>query len=301
MPRLEATIRALHWAEGSVDETIAREYHLVVGAGSTNVLTALLFAAASEGPADPSMFVRAPHWFHYSHLAAMNLPFGLHWATTPANATIHINTWPNNPDGSVHPVSAAADATTIVDCAYNWRSWGAEQVLGSAGVDAALFTLSKLTGHAGTRFGWALVRDEALAASARRWLGALQLQPASNLAIAQALRLLTPLADGSASLLVDTRAVMKERAVALAAAEAACSSPRATNEAAVGFFYAWFRCTQPADARDCAGALAAAVGVHGHFGADFGATNASVRIPLVQHTPVWQQSTLPRLSRFLCP
>ena len=74
MPRLEATIRALHVAEGNVDETIAREYHLVVGAGSTNVLTALLFAAASEGPADTSMFVRAPHWFHYSHLAAMNLP-----------------------------------------------------------------------------------------------------------------------------------------------------------------------------------------------------------------------------------
>lgn len=74
---------------------------------------------------------------------------------------IEFVTSPNNPDGQLKKaVLQGPYAKTIYDQAYNWPHFTA--IPSPADEDLMIFTLSKLTGHAGLRFGWALVKDEAV-------------------------------------------------------------------------------------------------------------------------------------------
>eukprot|EP01051_Picozoa_sp_SAG22_P022673 SAG22_NODE_5523_length_999_cov_1.715556_1_plen_78_part_00 len=60
------------------------------------------------------------------------------------------------------------DYTAVYDRAYYWPHFTPVQ---PASDEIGLYTLSKLTGHAGTRIGWALVKDEAVAARMAAWIG----------------------------------------------------------------------------------------------------------------------------------
>ncbi|KAI8013847.1 Tryptophan aminotransferase-related protein 4 [Camellia lanceoleosa] len=72
---------------------------------------------------------------------------------------IEFVTSPNNPDGQLKKaVLRGSSVKTIHDYAYYWPHFTA--IPAPADEDLMLFTLSKLTGHAGSRFGWALIKDE---------------------------------------------------------------------------------------------------------------------------------------------
>ena len=69
-----------------------------------------------------------------------------------ASSTLEFVTSPNNPDGA--PRSAAFSgphAHSVYDRAYYWPHF--TPIPAPADDDVMLFTLSKLTGHAGTRIG----------------------------------------------------------------------------------------------------------------------------------------------------
>ncbi|KAL0421413.1 UNVERIFIED_CONTAM: Tryptophan aminotransferase-related protein 2 [Sesamum latifolium] len=75
---------------------------------------------------------------------------------------IEMVTYPNNPDGVIRePVINRANGMLIHDLAYYWPQYTA--ITSPADHDIILFTVSKCTGHAGSRIGWALVRDENIA------------------------------------------------------------------------------------------------------------------------------------------
>lgn len=75
---------------------------------------------------------------------------------------IEIVTSPNNPDGSLRgPVVNKSGGKVIHDLAYYWPHY--TPITSPANHDLALFTASKCTGHAGSRIGWALVKDPELA------------------------------------------------------------------------------------------------------------------------------------------
>ncbi|KAK4402758.1 Tryptophan aminotransferase-related protein 2 [Sesamum angolense] len=75
---------------------------------------------------------------------------------------IEMVTYPNNPDGVIRePVVNRADGKLIHDLAYYWPQYTA--ITSPADHDIILFTVSKCTGHAGSRIGWALVRNENIA------------------------------------------------------------------------------------------------------------------------------------------
>lgn len=60
---------------------------------------------------------------------------------------------PNNPDGSLREaVSQGPLARAIYDHAYYWPHFTA--IPAPADEDVMIFTISKLTGHAGSRFGY---------------------------------------------------------------------------------------------------------------------------------------------------
>ncbi|RWW20990.1 hypothetical protein GW17_00014875 [Ensete ventricosum] len=74
------------------------------------------------------------------------------------DAYIEVVCSPNNPDGSIREaVLKSGNGKTIHDLAYYWPQY--TPITGAADHDIMLFTVSKLSGHAGTRLGWALVKD----------------------------------------------------------------------------------------------------------------------------------------------
>ena len=65
---------------------------------------------------------------------------------------IEVVTSPNNPDGEMNEaVLHGPNVKTIYDHVYYWPHFTA--ISGPADADIMLFTISKLTGHAGMRFG----------------------------------------------------------------------------------------------------------------------------------------------------
>lgn len=74
-----------------------------------------------------------------------------------APPVVEFVTSPNNPDASLRE-GRVAGAARIHDSAYYWPHYvpitHAREPTGS---DVHIYTLSKLTGHAGTRVGWAVV------------------------------------------------------------------------------------------------------------------------------------------------
>ena len=82
--------------------------------------------------------------------------------TGTALALVELVTSPNNPDGLIRTPEAPATPHTrvVMDHAYLWphfTSIGSPVAYGNNTV--VLFTLSKMTGHASTRIGWALSSD----------------------------------------------------------------------------------------------------------------------------------------------
>ncbi|CAN4088078.1 unnamed protein product [Withania somnifera] len=142
--------------------------HIVVGTGSTQLFQAVLYALCpSDAPKPMSIVSAAPFYSSYP-LITECLKSGLYKWRGDANDLnkdepyIELVTYPNNPDGSIRePVFNGSGGILVHDVAYYWPQY--TPISSRADHDIMLFTLSKSTGHAGTRLGWALVKDEAIA------------------------------------------------------------------------------------------------------------------------------------------
>uniref|UniRef100_A0A0E0C724 Alliinase C-terminal domain-containing protein n=1 Tax=Oryza meridionalis TaxID=40149 RepID=A0A0E0C724_9ORYZ len=169
---LDSQIRRLHRAVGNA---VVDDKYLVFGTGSTHLINALVYALSPEGnnAASPpaSVVATVPYFAMYKSQTVMFDGREYRWDGTtaawannssrnPARGFIEFVTSPNNPDSTLHePVLAGSSA--IVDHAYYWPHL--THIPAPADEEVMLFTTSKLSGHAGSRFGWALVRDEKVA------------------------------------------------------------------------------------------------------------------------------------------
>ncbi|KAJ6431122.1 hypothetical protein OIU84_018588 [Salix udensis] len=75
---------------------------------------------------------------------------------------IEVVTSPNNPDGAIREaVVSRGEGKLVYDLAYYWPQY--TPITQPLDRDIMLFTFSKCTGHAGSRIGWALVKDKEVA------------------------------------------------------------------------------------------------------------------------------------------
>ncbi|KAG8366084.1 hypothetical protein BUALT_Bualt17G0039100 [Buddleja alternifolia] len=165
-PKLEQEIRNLH---NNVGNAIVENRHVIVGTGSSQLILAALFALSETlNDPNPVNVVSAPPY--YSSYPEMTdfLRSGLFkWAGDAYTFDkdepyIEMVTSPNNPDGFIRePVVNRAKGMVVHDLAYYWPQYTA--ITSPADHDIMLFTVSKCTGHAGSRIGWALVKDEKVA------------------------------------------------------------------------------------------------------------------------------------------
>ncbi|CAI9116469.1 OLC1v1017622C1 [Oldenlandia corymbosa var. corymbosa] len=169
--QLEKQIRRLHKTVGNA---VTEGRYIVFGAGSTQLLNAAVHALSSTtGSSSPAKVVAsAPYYpvyksqtelfesskFKFNGEAASWINNSIS-TTASSNNFIEFVTSPNNPDGQLNKAVLKGDnAKQIFDLAYYWPHYTA--IPSPMDEDLMIFTLSKLTGHAGSRFGWAIIKDK---------------------------------------------------------------------------------------------------------------------------------------------
>ncbi|CAH9131963.1 unnamed protein product [Cuscuta epithymum] len=165
-PKLEEEIRRLHRTVGNA--AVGEEDCIVVGSGSSQLIQAALYALSSPDSDQPlSVICAAPYYSSYPEIANLLRSRSYKWGGDARNfdkeeAYIELVTTPNNPDGAIRePVVNRPQGTVIYDFAYYWPHYTA--ISSPPSHDLMLFTFSKCTGHAGSRIGWAIVRDKEVA------------------------------------------------------------------------------------------------------------------------------------------
>ncbi|WVZ69061.1 hypothetical protein U9M48_017911 [Paspalum notatum var. saurae] len=180
---LENHIRRLHRAVGNA---VVDGMHLVFGGGSTQLINALVYALSPDAVVDDNassppapVVATAPYYPPYRTQTQMFDGREYRWNGTTAalaNASssgdssdgfIEFVTSPNNPDGMLHKAVLRGSAV-VADHAYYWPHF--THISAPADEDVMLFTMSKPSGHAGSRFGWALIRDETVAKRAYEYV-----------------------------------------------------------------------------------------------------------------------------------
>jgi histidinol-phosphate/aromatic aminotransferase/cobyric acid decarboxylase-like protein len=153
-------IKILHAYVGNAS-TIG--YTIVVGNGASQVVSALGYALSKRYI--HNILIEPPFWGRLRSLLNMGAYAANASSQVVKTVRSQINgPWvkfaisPNNPDGKDQKT---ARQMTIVDMCYNWPQYKAEVEKGIQ--DVMIFSLSKATGHAGSRIGWALIKDKDLA------------------------------------------------------------------------------------------------------------------------------------------
>ncbi|XP_047963574.1 L-tryptophan--pyruvate aminotransferase 1-like [Salvia hispanica] len=166
--KLEDEIRKLHKVAGNA---VVDGKHIVVGTGSSQLILAALYALAYtlDIPNPVDVISAAPYYSSYPEMIEF-LRTGLFKWSGDARCFdkdvpyIEFVTSPNNPDGSTREATVMNRGELgmlVHDLAYYWPQYTA--ITSAADHDLMLFTASKCTGHAGSRIGWAVVRDENVA------------------------------------------------------------------------------------------------------------------------------------------
>ncbi|KAF7829326.1 L-tryptophan--pyruvate aminotransferase 1-like [Senna tora] len=176
MPRLRDNIKRLHALVGNAD---TENSHIVVGTGSTQLFQAALFALSSSSPPPHHpihVLAASPYYSEYQDEVGV-LRSGLYkWSGDALEydkdeAFIEVVTSPNNPDGSIREAvvtRSGSEGKVIHDLAYYWPHY--TPITHKASHDIMLFTFSKCTGHAGSRIGWAIVKDIEIAKKMTRFI-----------------------------------------------------------------------------------------------------------------------------------
>ncbi|KAI3726982.1 hypothetical protein L1987_66789 [Smallanthus sonchifolius] len=164
-PVLVSAITRLHKVVGNA---VTEGRHIVVGTGSSQLYQAALYALSPPNGSGPMNVVSAAPFYSSYPLMTDYLKSGLHkWAGdaykfNKEQPYIELVTSPNNPDGFTRQDVVKGDKGILIhDLAYYWPQY--TPILLPAVYDIMLFTVSKSTGHAGSRIGWAVVKDREIA------------------------------------------------------------------------------------------------------------------------------------------
>nr|AYN25509.1 alliinase [Allium macrostemon] len=163
---LNKTIREVHDLVGNVETTGKK---LVFGVGVTQLIHGLIFTMSRDAHVSKpyKVVARVPY---YPVFKNQTVYFDNQHYEWEGNANNHVNenpkefiemvTSPNNPDGELITSEVIKGAKVIYDMVYYWPHY--TPIKFKADYDIMLFTMSKFTGHSGSRFGWVWLKDDDL-------------------------------------------------------------------------------------------------------------------------------------------
>lgn len=148
---LKANIKKLH---KKLRNANVENKHIVIGNGATHLLNGLIATNSS-----PLIYAEAPCYHKFYDFADIQ---NKHWKQHEHG--LEIVTIPNNPDGRKEEGTAI---NRIYDLSYNWPTY---TEVANHNKDIMVFGLSKATGHASARIGWAIIKDPAIAKQLEDWI-----------------------------------------------------------------------------------------------------------------------------------
>ncbi|KAJ0500356.1 putative alliinase, EGF-like domain, pyridoxal phosphate-dependent transferase, major [Helianthus annuus] len=171
-PELDKYIRKLHSVAGNA---ITQDRYIVFGVGSSQLLSAAVYALSSQNSSSPSNVLASTPFYHLykDQTRLFNSKNFVYrgdtnsWQTNNTDV-IEFVTSPTNPGGELK--KSVTGGKTIHDHAYFWPQF--TPIPGPSDHDLMIFSLSKLTGHAGTRFGYvvyAVLASSFFQLSSVRW------------------------------------------------------------------------------------------------------------------------------------
>lgn len=125
--------------------------HIVVGHGATQ----LVGAAIAQSPFK-DIYSRSPHFFRFDQIFKANGKSQIFMPDGSGDYS-ELVTHPSNPENIYYPETQAK--FKVHDLCYNWPQYG---TVIQQDKPIMIFSLAKATGHAGSRIGWAIVRDKAM-------------------------------------------------------------------------------------------------------------------------------------------
>ncbi|CAL0302990.1 unnamed protein product [Lupinus luteus] len=291
-------IRKLH---DTVGNAVTEGKYIIFGGGSTQLLSAAVYALSPNSSASPAKVVAtAPYYSVYRTQTQFfnSRDFSYEgdttlWKNISKNDNtrfIEFVTSPNNPDGKLTKgLVQGSNVKTIYDRAYYWPHFTA--IPSPADEDLMVFTISKLTGHAGTRFGWAIIKDEEVYEKMSTYVG-LNTMGISREAQLRALKLFDVALEAEGRELFEFGyTTMRDRWVRLKQVLSKSNrfSLQKLSPQYCSFFkrdrdpspaYAWVKCEREQD-KNCYDALEAA-GINGRQGSVYSADNRYVRLSLIR-------------------
>jgi hypothetical protein len=155
---LNASIHRLHGKVNNVDTT---GMTLVLGAGGVQLIDAALYALTQRNNKQTYMHVytQPPFYPHFEQASNVNplTNFTHTLAGIAPGSVIEVLTTPNNPDNRAKQPVVKGSAAQITDLVYYWPHY--TSATPKRNDDLMIFSLSKLSGYAASRLGWAFVRD----------------------------------------------------------------------------------------------------------------------------------------------
>jgi aspartate/methionine/tyrosine aminotransferase len=164
LPAIVKQIKELH--EKYHPNLLTPNSQIVVASGASQLISAF-FALNKRA------YVQTPYWFRTPTLAAKQKSEMIEFALSAND--VNLITYPNNPDGAL---VLSTSQKTWYDCAYLWPWYfdsskdfeNSTNNLVNTKKTATIFTLSKMTGHCGIRFGWAIVEDANIAKTLNEYI-----------------------------------------------------------------------------------------------------------------------------------
>ncbi|KAE9617449.1 hypothetical protein Lal_00034732 [Lupinus albus] len=291
-------IRKLH---DTVGNAVTEGKYIIFGGGSTQLLSAAVYALSPNSSASPAKVVAtAPYYSVYRTQTQFfnSRDFSYEgdttlWKNISKNDNtrfIEFVTSPNNPDGKLNKgLVQGSNVKTIYDRAYYWPHFTA--IPSPADDDLMVFTISKLTGHAGTRFGWAIIKDKEVYEKMLNYVG-LNTMGISREAQLRALKLFDVVLEGEGREIFEFGyTTMRDRWTRLKQVLSKSNrfSLQKLSPQYCSFFnrdrdsspaYAWVKCEREQD-KNCYDVLVAA-GINGRQGSVYSADNRYVRLSLIR-------------------
>ncbi|XP_021713802.1 tryptophan aminotransferase-related protein 1-like isoform X2 [Chenopodium quinoa] len=167
-------IDAVHRVHRLVGNAVTEGRYIIEGTGSSQLFIAALRALACTAKETTSnkkhipVVCAEPYYSFYKEVIEQERSELYQWKgdantfQSESGPYIEVVTSPNNPDGTTRkPVLKGEEGMVIHDLAYYWPHY--TPITSPADYDVMLFTLSKATGHAGSRVGWAIVKNKEIA------------------------------------------------------------------------------------------------------------------------------------------
>ncbi|KNC51326.1 alliin lyase [Thecamonas trahens ATCC 50062] len=279
---LREAILDVHASAGNVN---TEGMSVVVGSGCTLLIAASSVALAEAAPCEQTtIYAQPPYYDGYANWAsvgAANTSFSASSSLDPQRQCIvEFVTLPNNPTGELRSaVYSGSQVAHVHDMVYAWPSL--TNKIHNYSADIMLFSLSKLSGHAGSRIGWALVKDPAVAAAMESFISKAEITTSvdSRYRALAILRAITATRGGFFSAIRTEFTARWNKVLPIFA-----SSTRFAIRSVPDQFYLWIECLD--GSTSCYDVFLAA-GIQGWAGPSFGASDAFVRLELVQHDLVF--------------